>query len=127
MNFNSKFRASSCWVEYSEIVVPRLITGVVFVCLLAAVAVAGKPDANSRPADQFFSGIVAAKSANSLTVTRSILGKDPVTRTFVLAPETKIDGRLRVKVRVTVRFVTAEEGDRAVHIVVRSPQKKESK
>jgi len=35
---------------------------------------------------------------------------------------TKVEGRLRVKVRVTVRYVTDEDGDTATLIIVRTAQ-----
>ena len=40
-------------------------------------------------------------------------------RTFQLTSETKIEGSLALKVRVTVRYVTDDDGDTATLIVVR--------
>jgi hypothetical protein len=45
---------------------------------------------------------------------------DSSSRNFVITPETQIDGKLRAKVRVTVQYVTKNEVDHAVHIVVRN-------
>ncbi len=73
----------------------------------------------TQPASQFFSGTVTALSAESITVVRRGFGKDSVTRTFVVDKATKIEGRPRVKAKVTVRYAAIETGERAVHIIVR--------
>jgi hypothetical protein len=71
-------------------------------------------------ADQFFSGVIVAITADRITVSRTVLGNESGTRTFVITPETRIEGKPAAKARVTVRFVTADDGDRAVHILVRA-------
>lgn len=50
---------------------------------------------------------------------RKGFGKDSVTRTFVIDRATKVEGRLRVKAKVTVRYAASGDGERAVHIIVR--------
>jgi len=83
--------------------------------------------AKSEPQyDDTFSGSILEVSAVSLTVSRSILGKPAEKRTFAIKADTRVEGKLRVRTRVTVGFVTAEEGDVARLIVVRqsSSQKK---
>ena len=79
---------------------------------------------NAPPAQNFFTGTVTAVDDHKVTVNRTVLGKDSETRTFLVTPETRIEGRLRVRARVTVRFAPGEEGDRALHIIVRTSQKK---
>lgn len=80
-----------------------------------------------QPQDQFFSGIITALTQTSVTVTRTVLGKDSTVRTFTVTPATHIVGKPKVKSRVTVRYVTDEDGDRAVRIIVRvAPQPKKS-
>ena len=74
----------------------------------------------SQPKDQFFAGYITAVSDTEITVSRTVLGKQSSTRTFRITPETKIEGKPKVKAKVTVQFVAAEEGDRAVHIIVRA-------
>ena len=77
------------------------------------------------PRDQFFSGIVTALTETSVTVTRTVLGKESTVRTFTITPETHIVGKPKTKSRVTVRFVPDGNGDRAVRIIVRgAPQPK---
>ena len=77
-----------------------------------------------QPRTEFFSGLVTAFTGEQITVFKTVLGKNSETRTFVISPETRIEGKLRLKTRVTVRYARAEEGDRAIHIIVRPSQKK---
>lgn len=76
------------------------------------------------PKDQFFAGYVTALSATQMTVSRTVLGDKSSTRTFQLTPETRIEGKLRVKSRVTVQYVGTDEGDRAIRVIVRSSSQK---
>ncbi|MBM3776590.1 MAG: hypothetical protein FJW37_15725 [Acidobacteria bacterium] len=70
---------------------------------------------SQRQPEEFFSGTVTEFTESQITVHRTALGAEPKTRTFTITPETRLEGRPRVKDRVTVRF----EQDRAVHIIVR--------
>jgi hypothetical protein len=72
-----------------------------------------------QPQDQFFTGTVTALTETSVTVTRTVLGKDSTVRTFVITPETHFEGKPKVKSKVTVRYVSGDAGDRAVRIIVR--------
>jgi hypothetical protein len=74
--------------------------------------------------EETFSGPVVEFSSEKIVVSRSILGQPPENRTFVIKPETKIEGNLRVKVKVTVGFVTTEGVDIAHLIVVRGQSQK---
>jgi len=89
------------------------------------------PAQDSEPADnpkvepsytETFSGIIVELSDSGLTVSRSILGRAPEKRTFTIRPETRIEGKLRLKLKVTVGFVTTTDGDWARLIVAR-PEK----
>jgi len=75
-------------------------------------------------ADQYFSGVVVSYSPDKVTVERTILGASSTSRSFAISKDTQIDGKLRPKVRVTVQFVTKDEVDRAVHIIVRNDSSK---
>ena len=77
----------------------------------------------AKKVDAFFAGTVVESSEERITVTRTVLGK-PEIRSFVMTPETKVEGRLRAKVRVTVRYVSDDDGDTATMIIVRSAAKK---
>ena len=98
-------------------------------CVLLAIAVAA-PAAISRakaqdsdpppPAGTFFAGTVEVYTAQKITVSRTVLGKTEK-REFKITPETKIEGKLRARVRVTVRYVASDDGEIAKLIVVRVP------
>jgi hypothetical protein len=77
------------------------------------------------PAEQYFSGTVLSYAGERVTVARTVLGKNSASRYFTITGETQIEGKLKVKVRVTVQYVTKDEVDYAVHIIVRnqSPKK----
>lgn len=93
------------------------------VCLLASLnatfATQSGADPAESPRSDFFSGVVADLPEGRITVSRTALGKSE-NRSFIIAPETKIEGKLKQNARVTVRFRTSGEGDVAVHIIVRS-------
>ena len=71
--------------------------------------------------DTFFSGNVVSVTDSKLTVTRRTLALTSVTRVFLLDANTQVEGKgkLQAKARVTVKFEKTEDGDRAVHIIVR--------
>ena len=73
--------------------------------------------------DDTFSGPIVELTASKIVISRSILGKPPEKRTFVIKVDTRIEGKLRVRAKVTVGFITNGEGDVARLIVVRGPQK----
>lgn len=108
-------------------------TLVVTAGLLLAAERASQETSPPKPDDQktepqyedTFSGPIVDLSADKITVSRSILGKPAETRTFWIKPDTKVEGgKLRVKSKVTVGFVTSDEGDIARLIVVRGGQQK---
>ena len=74
--------------------------------------------------DDTFSGPIIELSAERITVSRSVLGKPAEKKSFWIKPDTRVEGKLRVKVKVTVGFVTTDEGDIARLIVVRPDGKK---
>lgn len=74
--------------------------------------------------DGFFSGTVTENAEDKVTVARTILGKPAENRTFVINAETKVEGKIKPKVRVTVRYAPGEQGDVALSILVRDRQDK---
>jgi hypothetical protein len=72
----------------------------------------------AKKADAFFAGTVAEATADTIMVARTVRGKAE-SRTFNLTPQTKIEGKLAPRVRVTVRYVSDDDGDTATLIVVR--------
>ncbi|HTB18463.1 MAG TPA: hypothetical protein VK708_10110 [Bryobacteraceae bacterium] len=73
--------------------------------------------------DQTFSGPIVEVTATQITVSRSILGKPAEKRTFSIKSDTRVEGKLRVRVKVTVGYVTTDDGDVARLVVVRASQK----
>ncbi len=78
----------------------------------------------SQSKDQFFTGVVTSISDESLTVNRTVLGKNSSTKTFLVTPQTQFEGgKPRVNSQVTVRYVTSDDGDRAVRVILRRSPK----
>jgi hypothetical protein len=125
MNFNTKFTPPS--FHFLNLRNVRLLLGGVIGVLVAlggSIPVRGQDDppvvAAPQP-DQFFAGVVTALADDSITLTRTVLGKATV-RVFAITPETEIqpkDGKPKLKAKVTVKWVSGESGDRAVKIILR--------
>lgn len=97
------------------------LTTALFIGLLAgapATPLVADETGTSKAADTFFAGTVSQFSAETIVVGRTVRGKAE-SRTFILTSQTKIEGKLAVKVRVTVRYITDDDGDTATLIVVR--------
>lgn len=90
-------------------------------CLLFAFLIGGVGQAQENP--RFFSGSILNVSASQITVTRVVLGQKQDTRTFAITSETRIEGKPEAKARATIRFVTKDQADHALDIVVRSERK----
>ena len=74
----------------------------------------------TAPSADIFSGTVTKLTEVSVTVVRKVAGHDAVTRQFMREAATKVEGKLREKVRVTVRYKAGEGGGFvAVYIIVR--------
>jgi hypothetical protein len=86
------------------------------------------PPATAPPPDQYFAGVVTALADDSITLTRTVLGKSTV-RSFAISAETVVQGgKPKLKSKVTVKWVSGENGDRAVKIILRGsvpPPKKQ--
>jgi hypothetical protein len=97
--------------------------GTAVVCLLLAltgeVAPAQDPPPAGEPSYEFVSGTIADLPSGRIVVNRAVIGKPPENRTFLITGETKVEGKLKEGVRVTVGFKPSEEGDVAVRIIVR--------
>ena len=74
--------------------------------------------ATGKTTDAFFAGTVAQSTSETIIVARTVRGKAE-SRTFNLTPQTKIEGKLAPRVRVTVRYIVEDDGDTATLIVVR--------
>jgi hypothetical protein len=95
-----------------------------FFGLIATVRVlasAEEPAEPEEPSYEFFSGNVVEVQSGKLTVSRTIMDKQPERRSFLMKPDTRVEGKLKSKVRVTVGYTTTDEGDIALRVVVRPP------
>ena len=105
-----------------------LIAWVLCLGLAAQVQPAASQSASDEPTtekttDAFFAGTVVETTTEKITVTRTVLGKAE-NHSFAVNADTKVEGKLRTKIRVTVRYIPGEDGDTATMIIVRSASKK---
>ena len=73
----------------------------------------------TEPTSEFFSGTIVDASNEKITVARTVLGHTE-NHDFIINSDTKIEGKIKPKARVTVGFKPSEQGDVAVRIIVRS-------
>jgi hypothetical protein len=105
-----------------KMVLRFILLAMLTVCLAAfeqRASAAGGFGQASNEADAFFSGTVVDNSPERVTVSRSIQGKSPERRSFIINSDTTIEGKLKNNSRVTVRFAPSESGDVALSIIVR--------
>jgi hypothetical protein len=134
MNFNPKFTQSSfLFLNLRDVLF--LSRGVI--CVLLALAGSSPvrsqddpPPSAQQPVDQYFAGVVTVLTGEKITLKQTVLGK-PTVREFVVTAETRYDpmgGKPKLKQKVTVQWVSGENGDRAVKIILRGsapPPKKQ--
>jgi PBP1b-binding outer membrane lipoprotein LpoB len=83
--------------------------------------------ASPDPQMEFYTGYVAELGPEQIVVARTQGLKGTEKRTFKIVEATKIEGKLRAKVRVTVGYAANDDGDVAQRIIVResiTPKKK---
>jgi len=100
------------------------VTRVIFALFLAfqmTVCVSAQTSApKAAPVNEVFSGTVTANSAHSVTVVRKVPAKPDESKSFVIDKDTKIEGKLKVSARVSVRFKANDDGTvHAVRVIVR--------
>jgi|GEM_PF-2345412 len=77
------------------------------------------PPPQPPPRPQFFAGTVTQLDVQHITISRTLVGKAPEHRTFVINAKTKCNkSALKVKARVTVRYLHLPEGDVALEIQI---------
>jgi hypothetical protein len=119
------------FVKYARKTVARFLSSLVLCWLgIAGIGACAQPfqdkPPDTKPADTFFAGTVTELTDVQITVARTVQGKMEK-RSFQITEATKVEGKLRLRVRVTVRYITDEDdSDTATLIVVRSllPAKK---
>lgn len=91
-------------------------------CLIApAHSQEGSKPQDTQPSrvEAFYSGTIAELASDKVVVSRTVLGKPAEQRTFAITGETKVEGKMHAKSRVTVRYTATEQGDLALSILVR--------
>ena len=78
--------------------------------------------------DNYFTGTLVENASDHLKVSRVLQGKAEE-RVFKVNAQTKVEGgRLRARQRVTVRYVSSDDGDSAILVIIRpatAPPKKQ--
>lgn len=73
-----------------------------------------------RPRSPYFSGFVTELKPDSIVVSRkSSNSKTAIQKVFSIDPHTKVEGKLKENSRVTVRYETLGNIQRAIRIIVR--------
>ena len=77
--------------------------------------------------DNYFTGNVVESASDHLKVSRVLQGKTEE-HVFRMTAATKIEqGRIRLRERVTVRFVSSDDGDVAILVIVRPTSTQQKK
>ncbi len=99
-----------------------MLVALLFASLSLTFAIGQEPPPPKPPAEDvqpsMYSGTVVEMTTDKVTVSRTILS-NPEKRTFQLNADTKVEGKLKAKSRVTVRFTATDDGYLAVSILVR--------
>jgi hypothetical protein len=88
---------------------------------LSARCVAAQDDQDK---DNYFTGTLVENAPDHLKVSRVLQGKSEE-RVFKVNPQTKVEGgRLRLKARITVRYISSDDSETAILVIVRPSTKK---
>jgi hypothetical protein len=68
--------------------------------------------------DNYFTGTLIENTPDHLKVSRVLQGKSEE-HIFKVNAQTKIEGRLRLRVRINVRYISGDNGDIAILVIVR--------
>jgi hypothetical protein len=82
--------------------------------------------ASPEDQDNYFTGTLVENASDHLKVSRNQRGKADA-RVFQVNAQTKVEGRLRLKQRVAVRYISGDDGDIAILVIVRPPAPKKQK
>jgi hypothetical protein len=100
-----------------------LAVSITLVLALGVSLVPGQDAKEALPPVRFWSGRLVEITDESVTVRRTLPGREPEDRKFLRTPATKVDGELALSVRVTVGYVQSAQTNVARRIVVRRPRK----
>ena len=96
--------------------------GVSLACVPVSAAQEQPPGKTDPSYTETFAGPVVELTPAKVTVSRTTLGKTE-RRTFLMTKDTRVEGKLKVRAKVTVGFDSTEDGDVARLIVVRTNSK----
>jgi len=83
------------------------------------------PPATTPPRPQFFAGTITAITNDQITISRTLVGHQPDTRSFQLTGKTKMNKvNCKPNTKVTVRYQHLPEGDVALQVLVHPPNNK---
>ena len=96
-----------------------------FLLLILGLALSARSVCAQEDQDNYFTGTLVENAPDHMKVSRVLQGKAEE-RIFKVNAQTKIEGgRLRLKQRITVRYITADEKDTAILVIVRPAAKKQ--
>jgi hypothetical protein len=110
-------------IDYPEVV--RMKLRCCFLLLVLGLAWSTRSVAAQDDQDNYFTGTLVENAADHMKVSRVLQGKKEE-RVFQVNAQTKVEGgRLRLKERITVRYVPADDKDTAILVIVRPSTKKQ--
>lgn len=87
--------------------------------MVLGIALSAKWVTAQEDQDNYFTGTLVENTSDHLKVSRVLQGKTEA-RVFKVNAQTKIEGgRLRLRQRVTVRYITGDDSDTAILVIVR--------
>ena len=98
----------------------------IVLCFLVSVALSARCVAaqEDQDKDNYFTGTLVESTPDHLKVSRVLQGKSEA-RIFKVNAETKVEGgRLRLRERITVRYISGDDSDTAILVIVRPAAKK---
>jgi hypothetical protein len=96
-----------------------------FVVMVISFALSARCVAAQDDEDNYFTGTLVENASDHMKVSRVLQGKKEE-RVFKVNAQTKIEGgRLKLKQRITVRYISADEKDTAILVIVRPATKKQ--
>ena len=91
---------------------------VLCVAVSFALSARGAAAQDEQDKDNYFTGTLVENTPDHLKVSRVLQGKKEE-HVFRVNAQTKIEGRLRLRVRINVRYVSDDNGDTAILVIVR--------
>jgi hypothetical protein len=95
----------------------KLCCSLLFIVLVSAFS--ARCVAAQEDQDNYFTGTLVENASDHMKVSRVLQGKSE-DRVFKVNAQTKIEGgRLRLRERITVRYVSGDDSDTAILVIVR--------